>query len=59
MTAEATIDGKRWTVLVRTYQMKKSGRLFIVRAFAETARFARVKDELVKALDSFKVLPGS
>jgi hypothetical protein len=59
MTAEATIDGKRWTVLVRTYQMKKSGRLFIVRAFAETARFARVKDELVKALDSFKVSPGS
>jgi hypothetical protein len=56
-TAEATVDGKRWTVLVRTYQMT-SGRLFIVRAFAETARFARVKDELVKALDSFKVTPG-
>jgi hypothetical protein len=56
-TAEATVDGKRWTVLVRTYQMT-SGRLFIVRAFAETTRFARVKDELVKALDSFKVTPG-
>ena len=57
MTAEATVDGKRWTLLVRTYQMR-SGRLFIVRAFAETVRFARVKDELVKALDSFKATPG-
>jgi hypothetical protein len=57
MTAEATVDGKRWTILVRTYQMN-SGRLFIVRAFAETARFARVKDELMKALDSFKATPG-
>ena len=57
MTAEATVDGKRWTILVRTYQMT-SGRLFIVRAFAETARFARVKDELAKALDSFKATPG-
>jgi hypothetical protein len=58
MTAEVTVDGKRWTVLVRTYQMT-GGRLFIVRAFAETARFTRVKDELVKALDSFKLSPGS
>jgi hypothetical protein len=57
MTAEVTVDGKRWTVLVRTYQMT-SGRLFIVRAFAETSRFARVKDELVRALDSFKASPG-
>ncbi len=57
MTAEATVDGKRWTVLVRTYQMT-SGRLFIVRAYTETMRFARVKDELVKALDSFKATPG-
>jgi hypothetical protein len=57
MTAEVTVDGKRWTVLVCTYQMT-SGRLFIVRAFAETMRFARVKDELVKALDSFKATPG-
>ena len=29
MTAEVTVDAKRWTVLVRTYQMT-SGRLFIV-----------------------------
>jgi hypothetical protein len=57
MTAEATVDGKRWTVLVRTYQMT-SGRLFIVRGYAETSRFARAKDELVKALDSFKASPG-
>ena len=57
MTAEVTLNGKRWTVLVRTYQMN-SGRLFIVRAFAESMRFARVKDELVKALDSFKATPG-
>jgi hypothetical protein len=58
MTAEVTVDGKRWTVLVRTFQMT-NGRLFIVRAFAETARFARVKDELMTALDSFKASPGS
>ena len=57
MTAEVAVDGKRWTVLVRTFQMT-SGRLFIVRGFAETTRFARVKDELIQALDSFKVSPG-
>ncbi len=57
MTAEVTLDGKRWTLLVRTFQMT-SGRLFIVRAFTETMRFGGIKDELARALDSFKVTAG-
>ena len=58
MTAEVTVDAKRWTVLVRTYQMS-SGRLFIVRRPSRRpAHFGRVKDQLVQALDSFKATPG-
>jgi len=58
MTAEVTVDGKRWTVLVRTYQMT-SGRLFIVAGLRgdRTVR-ARQKTSWRKALDSFKATPG-
>jgi hypothetical protein len=57
-TVEQTVDGKTWTLLIRTYRTV-GGRLFIVRGFAEKARFSRVKDELEKALDSFQVVKGS
>lgn len=57
-TVEQTVDGKAWTVLVRTYRLANN-KLFIVRGFAEKSRFGRVKDELEKALDSFQVVKGS
>ena len=57
-TVEQTVDGKTWTLLVRTYRTV-GGKLFIVRGFAEKARFGRVKDELEKSLDSFQVVKGS
>ena len=56
-TVEVPLDGKGWTMLVRTYRTT-GGKLYIVRGFAETAHFARAKDELTKALDSFKITPG-
>jgi hypothetical protein len=56
LTVEQKVEGRGWKVLIRTYQT--SNRLFIVRAFTETAGFARVKDELEKVLDGFKVSPA-
>ena len=56
-TVEQTVDGKTWTLLVRTYRLANN-KLFIVRGFAEKTRIARVKDELEKALDSFQIAKG-
>ena len=56
-TLALKLGGKPWTLLARAYQAK-GGKLYILRAYTETARFDRIKDELVKALDSFKVTPG-
>ena len=51
------LGGKRWTLLARGYQA--NGKLYIVRAYTETARYGRLKDEFVKMLDGFKITPGS
>ena len=56
-TLELKLAGKRWTVLARAFQAR-DGKLYIVRAYTETARFARIKDELVQMLDGFKITPG-
>ena len=57
-TVKLKLQGKSWTLVARAYQAR-SGKLYIVRAFTETAHFARVKEELEKMLDSFKITPGS
>ena len=56
-SATEQVGGKGWTMLVRIYKTT-GGKLYMVRAFAETAHFARVKDELTKVLDSFKLTPA-
>jgi hypothetical protein len=58
LSVDVPLDGKRWTMLIRTYRTDK-GKLFIVRTFTEAARFPRVKDELVKLLDSVTIKTGS
>ncbi len=54
---EFNLGGKPWTLLARAYQA--GGKLYILRAYTESARYPRLKDEFVKMLDGFKVTPGS
>ena len=58
LSVDVPLDGKHWTMLIRTYRMPK-GKMFIVRTFTEASRFPRVKDELKKILDSVQIKPGS
>ena len=60
LTLKIKLDNKEWTMLVRTYRTGRQ--LFIVRGFLETRTYEHVqgaKDGLLKALDTFKVTPGS
>jgi hypothetical protein len=58
---ELTIDtrcaGQPWRFLIRLYR-RGDGPVYVVRAYAQRRRFDLVADELNRALDSFRVLPG-
>jgi hypothetical protein len=48
--------GQSWKMIVRHYQID-AGRAFLVRAYTQKRFFEKNKAELLKALDSFHVLP--
>jgi hypothetical protein len=48
--------GRQLTFLVRLYK-EPNGPLYIVRGYTQKRRFSRVKEELERALESFRVLP--
>jgi hypothetical protein len=48
--------GRQLTFLVRLYK-KPGGPLYIVRGYTQKRRFSGVKEELERALESFRVLP--
>lgn len=56
-TVKLNLQGKGWTLVARAYRAR-GGKLYVVRAFTETAHYARVKEELERLLDSFKITPG-
>jgi hypothetical protein len=51
---EVRVDGRPWKFLIQAHRTDK-GKFFIVRGFTEASRFERVKDDLRKAVESFKL----
>jgi hypothetical protein len=56
MVWQVRCGGRPFTFLVRLYK-KPQGPLYIVRGYTQKRRFSTVKEELERALESFRILP--
>jgi hypothetical protein len=54
--AEVKCDNKAWKLLIQVHRAR-NGKLYIVRGFCEASRFGRLKGELRKAVESFRLTP--
>lgn len=52
---EVRCAGKPWLFLIRIYR-RGNGGIYVVRAYGPKRRFADIRDELEKALNSFRIL---
>lgn len=53
--AEVRCAGRRWLFLIRLYR-RGNGRIYVVRAYGPEKRFGEIRNELEKALESFRIL---